>query len=175
VVRGNYLYQVVLGISAPPPPPNVPKLPEGADKPKNMREMLAKHRTDRACAVCHERIDPMGFALETFDPIGRFRATDEKGDKVEDSATTKEGIEIAGLNGLRSYLQKQDDQFKTQVCRKLLGYALGRQTMPSDKPLIAEMKAALKNNSGKFSSAVLTVITSRQFLNRRVDKDVASN
>ncbi|MBX7210506.1 MAG: DUF1592 domain-containing protein [Verrucomicrobiaceae bacterium] len=175
VVRGNYLYQVVLGISAPPPPPNVPKLPAGVEKPKNMREMLVKHRTDKACAVCHERIDPMGFALETFDPIGRFRAKDEQGDAIEDSATTKDGTLIAGLNGLRTFLQNQDDQFKTQVCRKLLGYALGRQTMPSDKPLIADMKAALKDNSGKFSAAVLKVVTSRQFLNRRVDKNVASN
>ena len=175
VVRGNYLYQTVLGISAPPPPPNVPKLPEGAVKPTNMRAMLLQHRTDQACAVCHERIDPLGFALESFDPIGRFRSADDNGVKIDDSAELKDGTKFVGLNGLRRYLQSQDDQFKTQVCRKLLGYALGRQTMPSDKPLIADMKAALKNNSGKFSAAVLTIIQSRQFLNRRVDKSVASN
>ncbi len=175
VVRGNYLYQTVLGISAPPPPPNVPKLPEGAVKPTNMRAMLLQHRTDQACAVCHERIDPLGFALESFDPIGRFRSADDQGVKIDDSAELKDGTKFVGLNGLRRYLQSQDDQFKTQVCRKLLGYALGRQTMPSDKPLIAEMKAALKNSSVKVSSAVLTIIQSRQFLNRRVDKSVASN
>ena len=95
--------------------------------------------------------------------------------KIDDSAELKDGTKFVGLNGLRHYLQSQDDQFKTQVCRKLLGYALGRQTMPSDKPLIADMKTALKSNSGKFSSAVLTIIQSRQFLNRRVDKNVASN
>ena len=175
VVRGNYLYQIVLGISAPPPPPNVPKLPEGATKPTNMRAMLLQHRTDQACAVCHERIDPMGFALESFDPIGRYRATDESGVKIDDSAEMKDGTKFVGLDGLRGFLQAQDDQFKTQVCRKLLGYALGRQTMPSDKPLIAEMKAELKTSSAKFSSAVLAIVTSRQFLNRRVDKNVASN
>lgn len=175
VVRGNYLYQVVLGLPAPPPPPNVPKLPEGAAKPTNMRAMLAAHREDQACAVCHDRIDPMGFAMEGFDPIGRFRATDESGVKIDDSAETKDGTKFVGLDGLRGFLQKQDDQFRTQVCRKLLGYALGRQTMPSDKPLIAEMKSSLNNNNAKFSAAVMTIVTSRQFLNRRVDKNVASN
>ncbi len=174
VVRGNYLYQVVLGISAPPPPPNVPKLPEGAVKPTNMRAMLLQHRQDHACAVCHERIDPMGFALEGFDPIGRVRVTDDTGIKIDDSAETKDGTKFVGLDGLRGFLQAQDDQFKTQVCRKLLGYALGRQTMPSDKPLIAEMKTGLKNNGGKFSTAVLAVVNSRQFLHRRAEKNVAS-
>ncbi len=174
VVRGNYLYQVVLGISAPPPPPNVPKLPEGAAKPTNMRAMLLQHRQDQACAVCHERIDPLGFALESFDPIGRWRTSDDKGVKIDDSAELKDGTRFAGLDGLRDYLRKQDAQLKTQFCRKLLGYALGLQTMPSDKPLMAEMKAAMKTNGERFSSAVLAVVNSRQFLNRRAEKAVAS-
>jgi hypothetical protein len=137
--------------------------------------MLAAHREDQACAVCHDRIDPMGFALEGFDPIGRFRATDDTGVKIDDSAEMKDGTKFAGLDGLRAFLQAQDDQFKTQVCRKLLGYALGRQTMPSDKPLLGQMKTALKDNGAKISAAILTIVNSRQFLNRRVDRNVASN
>ena len=175
VVRGNYLYQVVLGYSAPPPPPNVPKLPENAVKPASLREALALHREDSACSVCHDRIDPLGFAMEGFDPIGRFRVTDEAGDKIDDSAELKDGTKFNGIEGLRSYLKSLQGNVDTQFSRKLLGYALGRQTLPSDKPLLAEMKKALQSNNGKFSAAVLTIIKSRQFLNRRNDPTVAAN
>lgn len=175
VVRGDYLYQVVLGFSSPPPPPNVPKLPDSAVKPASLREALMVHRTDAACAVCHERIDPLGFALESFDPIGRFRVADETGGKIDDTGELKDGTKFQGLSGLRGYLKKNEANFSAQFCRKLLGYALGRQTMPSDKALLAKMQATLKQNGGKFSAAVLEVVNSRQFLNRRSETVVASS
>jgi hypothetical protein len=175
VVRGDYLYQVVLGFSSPPPPPNVPKLPDSAVKPASLREALMVHRTDKACSVCHERIDPLGFALESFDPIGRFRLADETGDKIDDTGDLRDGGKIQGLAGLRDYLKKNEANITTQFCRKLLGYALGRQTLPSDKALLAQMKTTLTKNGNKFSAAVLDIITSRQFLNRRSDPAVASN
>ena len=175
VVRGDYLYQVVLGFSSPPPPPNVPKLPDSAVKPASLREALMIHRTDKACAVCHDRIDPLGFALESFDPIGRFRVADEAGGKIDDTGELKDGTKFQGLDGLRQYLKKNEDNFNTQFCRKLLGYSLGRQTLPSDKALITQMQDALKKNNGKFSAAVLTIINSRQFLNRRNEPAVATN
>ena len=175
VVRGDYLYQVVLGFSSPPPPPNVPKLPDSAVKPASLREALMIHRTDAACAVCHERIDPLGFALESFDPIGRFRVADETGGKIDDTGELKDGTKFQGLAGLRDYLKKNEANFNAQFCRKLLGYALGRQTMPSDKALLRQMQAALKQNNGKFSAAVLDVVNSRQFLNRRSEPAVAAN
>jgi hypothetical protein len=175
VVRGDYLYQVVLGFSSPPPPPNVPKLPDSAVKPASLREALMIHRTDKACAVCHDRIDPLGFALESFDPIGRFRVADEAGGKIDDTGELKDGTKFQGLDGLRQYLKKNEANFNTQFCRKLLGYSLGRQTLPSDKALITQMQDALKKNNGKFSAAVLTIINSRQFLNRRNEPAVATN
>lgn len=175
VVRGDYLYQVVLGFSSPPPPPNVPKLPDSAVKPASLREALMVHRTDKACAVCHERIDPLGFTLESFDPIGRFRIADEAGGKIDDTGELKDGTKFQGLAGLRDYLKKNEANFNTQFCRKLLGYSLGRQTLPSDKALIAQMQDSLKKNNGKFSAAVLTIINSRQFLNRRGEPAVAGN
>jgi hypothetical protein len=174
VVRGDYLYQVVLGIASPPPPPNVPELKE-TSKPSSLREALMQHRTDSACAVCHERIDPLGFALESFDPIGRFRATDETGGKIDDTGEMTDGSKFTGLTGLRDYLKKNEPQFLTQLTRKLLGYALGRQTLPSDKKLLQQMQASLKANNGKFSSAVLEIVKSRQFLNRRAEATVATN
>lgn len=175
VLRGDYLYQVVLGFSSPPPPPNVPQLPDSAVKPASLREALMQHRADKACAVCHDRIDPLGFALESFDPIGRFRVADETGGKIDDTGELKDGTKFQGLAGLRDYLKKNETNFNAQFCRKLLGYALGRQTMPSDKALLLHMQAALKQNNGKFSAAVLDVVNSRQFLNRRGEPAVASN
>ncbi len=174
VLRGDYLYQVVLGFSSPPPPPNVPELKE-TSKPSSLREALMQHRNDSACAVCHERIDPLGFALESYDPIGRFRPTDEAGGKIDDTGEMMDGTKFQGLAGLRDYLKKNEPQFLTQFTRKLLGYALGRQTLPSDKKLLQQMQASLKANSGKFSSAVLEIVKSRQFLNRRAEPQVASN
>ncbi|MFN0075168.1 MAG: DUF1592 domain-containing protein [Prosthecobacter sp.] len=170
VLRGDYLYQVVLGFSSPPPPPNVPELKE-TSKPASLRESLMQHRADQACAVCHDRIDPLGFALERFDPTGRFRA--DAG--IDDTGELKDGTKFQGLSGLRDYLKKNEPNFTTQFCRKLLGYSLGRQTLPSDKALIAQMQDALKKNHGKFSAAVLTIITSRQFLNRRNEPAVVGN
>ena len=174
VVRGDYLYQVVLGFSSPPPPPNVPELKE-TSKPSSLREALMQHRTDSACAVCHERIDPLGFALESYDPIGRFRPTDEAGGKIDDTGEMMDGTKFQGLAGLRDYLKKNEPQFLTQFTRKLLGYALGRQTLPSDKKLLQQMQASLKAQNGHFSAAVLEIVKSRQFLNRRAEATVATN
>jgi hypothetical protein len=170
VLRGDYLYQVVLGFSSPPPPPNVPELKE-ASKPASLREALMQHRADQACAVCHDRIDPLGFALERFDPIGRFRAEAD----IDDTGELKDGTKFQGLDGLRTYLKKNEPNFTAQFSRKLLGYSLGRQTLPSDKALIAQMQDSLAKNNGKFSAAVLTIIRSRQFLNRRGEPAVAGN
>lgn len=175
VLRGEFLFKVILGNSSPPPPPNVPKLPEGAVKPSSLREALAQHRADKACAVCHDRIDPLGFALESFDPVGKFRAQDQSGDKIDDTGEMKDGTKLDGAAGLRAFLQSHESQFVGQFCRKLLGYATGRQTMPTDKALLAQMQAELKKNGNKLSSAVLAVVKSHQFLYRRTDPAVVSN
>ena len=175
VLRGNWLLLAVLGTPVPPPPNNVPKLKEGGVKPATMRQLLEQHRVDTACSVCHEKIDPLGFALEDFDPIGRFRTQDEAGLKIDDSAQLKDGTHFAGLDGLRQFLRSRDSQFTTQLSRKLLGYALGRQFLPTDKALVSQMQQALKANGGKFSSAVMTIVHSRQFLNRRNEPAVANN
>ncbi|MBL9178984.1 MAG: DUF1592 domain-containing protein [Verrucomicrobiaceae bacterium] len=174
VLRGDFLYQVVLGFSSPPPPPNVPELKE-TSKPASLREALMQHRTDSACAVCHERIDPLGFALESFDPIGRFRAADDTGGRIDDTGEMMDGSKFTGFTGLREYLKKNEASVTTQLCRKLLGYALGRQTLPSDKKLLTQMQISLKANSGKFSAGVLEIVKSRQFLNRRAEATVATN
>lgn len=166
VVRGEFLYAVVLGHSSPPPPPNVPELEKGL-KPASLREALLKHREDQACAVCHDRIDPLGFALESFDPIGRFRTADESGGAIDDTGELRDGTTFKGMAGLRDYLAKNDGQFTEHFSRKLLGYALGRSVLPSDKELVAGITDAIRADDGKVSAAVVKIVTSRQFMNRR--------
>ena len=167
VLRGNWLLQSVLGTPVPPPPANVPELKEHGPKPATVREMLEQHRADKACSSCHDRIDPLGFALENFDAIGRFRDKDEAGLPLDTSAQVKGGAKFTGFDGLRDYLKTQDSQFSAHFARKLLGYALGRQVLPSDKELIKSIVDKMKSSEGRLSTAVLTVVNSRQFLNRR--------
>lgn len=169
VLRGEYLYAVVLGHSSPPPPPDVPELQTDTTKPASLREALAKHREDQSCSVCHDRIDPLGFALESYDPIGRLRLTDEAGGAIDNTGSLRDGTELKGMDGLRAYLAAQDDPFLGNFSRKLLGYALGRSVLPSDHALLETMKDSIRKNDGKVSAAVTAIVTSRQFLNRRAE------
>jgi len=174
VVRGDYLYQVVLGFTPPPPPPNVPQLNEDSLKPATLREELKRHREDPACSVCHDRIDPLGFMLESFDPIGRYRVTDAAGDRIDNTGEIKPGQAFKDIDGLRQYLTGNINLFNAQFCRKLLGYALGRAVIPSDKDLLARMEQALESSEGRFSAAVQEIVKSRQFRNRRAEATVAA-
>jgi hypothetical protein len=145
----------------------VPELKEHGTKPATVREMLEQHRADKACAACHDRIDPLGFALENFDAIGRFRDKDEAGLPLDTSAQVKGGAPFSGFDGLRDYLKTRDVQFSAHFARKLLGYSLGRQVLPTDKKLLTSISQQLKTGDGNFSTAVLAIVNSRQFLNRR--------
>ena len=169
VLRGNWLLHNVLGTPTPPPPNDVPKLDESVAEAKTLREKLERHRGDQACSVCHDKIDPLGFALESFDAIGRRRRTDDSGAKIDDSAQTKDGKEIAGLAGLRTYLRGREAEFYTLFARKLVGYALGRAVLPTDRTLILDIQKALMSEDGNFASAVNTLVQSQQFQCRRND------
>ena len=153
----------------PPPPNDVPKLDDSVAIPTTLRSRLELHRADKACASCHDKIDPLGFALEGFDAIGRTRAKDEAGQPIDDSAQWKNGPSFKGLDGLRTFLASREGEFTEHFCKMLVGYALGRNVLPTDKPLIATMKAELAKNDGRISAAILTVAQSRQFQNRRAD------
>jgi hypothetical protein len=169
VLRGNWLLRSVLGTPTPPPPADVPKLDETSAKAKTVRERLEAHRADKSCAVCHDRIDPLGFALEGFDPIGRFRETDEAGLQIDASGKLKDGTAFTGIDGLRQYLGTRQADFDKLFCRKLVGFALGRALSPTDQPLFDTMCAQLDQSGGRFSAAVLAIAQSRQFQNRRND------
>ena len=121
VLRGKFLLNNILGLPVPPPPAGV-DTNLAADKPgaapKTMREKLAQHRSSPTCNGCHSVIDPLGFALENFDAIGRWRTTDESGRPVDSTGETLGGAKIDGLRGLRSLLLDQPEQFPRTVTDK---------------------------------------------------------
>ena len=166
VLRGNWVVEVLLGEKIPRPPPDVPKLPDDETAAENLtvRQLTERHTRVAACAVCHQRIDPFGFALEKYDPIGRFRDKDAAGRPADCKARLRDGTEFDGVDGLRNYLlTRRKDDFLRHFCTKLLGYALGRSVALSDQPLIDEMVAGLKADDYRVSAAVLVVVRSKQF------------
>jgi len=169
VLRGHWLLDSVLGLPTPPPPNDVPKLDDSVSKATTLRTRLEAHRADKACASCHDKIDPLGFALEGFDPIGRTRTVDEAGLPIDDSGRWKTGVEFRGIEGLRKFLGTREDEFTDHFCRMLVGYALGRSLLPTDRPLVETMRQQLAKSEDRVSAAVLAVVESRQFLNRRND------
>jgi hypothetical protein len=165
VRRGVWLLQDFLGVHLPPPPPNTPPLSEDEsdDRGRSIPEQLAAHRADASCAKCHNRIDPLGLSLESFDPIGKWRTKDGTGSEVVNSAAMEDGEVIRGVAGLKNYLKSQQDTFVDHFCRKLTGYVLGRAVLPGDRDLITRMKRTLAANDYRFSAALEEILVSKQF------------
>jgi hypothetical protein len=129
-----------------------------------VRQLVEKHAKAPECAVCHVRIDPFGFALEKYDPIGRLRTKDLAGLEIDARAKLRDGSEFDGIDGLRDYLlTKKKDVVIRLFCKRLLGYALGRQVTLSDTSLLDEMVSELNKNDGRVSSAVRAIVRSPQF------------
>lgn len=174
VHRGLWLYEDVLARPVPEPPP-VPLLSDdGVDEQgRGIVEQLRQHRDDPACYSCHDRFDPMGVALENFDPIGRWRTKVEGKADVESQGLFRSGETIDGIDGLRDYLGEQEDTLLEAFATKLLGYSLGRSVLPTDKNTLAAMIEAMRANDMSPRAAIHTALTSPQFLQRR-DIDLAS-
>lgn len=165
ILRGIWVSEALLGEKLPKPPPGTPQLPddEAATGGLSVRELVERHSRDAKCAVCHTRIDPIGFSLEAYDAIGRKRTTDLGDRPVEVDAKMKDGTEFSGLDGLRTFLlTKRRDAVARQFSRKLLGYALGRGVQLSDDPLLDEMSRIVSDN-GPIGEVVATIVRSPQF------------
>ena len=159
ILRGNWIYETLLGDRLPKPPPNVPQLPENVPSGLTERQLIEQHSSVPECARCHAKIDPYGFSLEQFDAIGRSRP-----ESAETDTVLEDGTRIQGLSGLRSYLlTTRRDDFLKSFCRRLLGFALGREVILSDEPLLEEMQRQLEVNEYRFSAAVKTIVFSSQF------------
>ena len=159
IVRGNWVYETLLGEHLPKPPAKVPQLPDSVPAGLTARQLVERHNSVPECAKCHSRIDPFGFALERYDAIGRLRAG------PSDTRTRLvDGTTIEGIEGLREYLSTtRRHDFVQQFCRKLLGYALGRAVQLSDRPLLAEMHRRLAANGYRCRTAIEIIVCSRQF------------
>jgi hypothetical protein len=167
VKRGDWVLRRVLGTPIPPPPADAGSIP--ADEKLfgglSLREKLAAHQRNPSCAGCHVRIDPLGFPLEKYDAIGRWREQYSDGKPIQDSAALADKTQLSGVDGLLEYLETRQDQVLRTLSQKLLGYALGRTILLSDQPLIDRMAAA--GEGATFSQLAEQVVTSRQFRNRR--------
>jgi hypothetical protein len=170
VKRGSWVVQKVLGEIIPPPPPVVPELPHDEAKMElPVRDMLAKHRAVAMCAACHSRFDSYGLAFEGYGPVGNARTKDLAGRPVDTFVTYPGGATGDAVQGLRTFIREHKQQeFLANLSRKLLAYALSRSLQLSDEPLLERMQAQAATNDYKFSALVETIVTSPQFLNKRV-------
>ena len=169
VLRAKWLLENVLGTPPAPPPPDIPPLPAGgeAGEPRTVRERLAQHRANPACAACHAPMDPLGFALENFDAIGRWRTSDA-GFPVDASAVLADGLTaFEGPAGLRRVLLDRSGQFVETVTEKLLVYALGRGVEHHDRPVIRAIVRAAAEDDHRWSSLILGIVESAPFRMRR--------
>ncbi|MEE8130310.1 MAG: DUF1592 domain-containing protein, partial [Vicinamibacterales bacterium] len=168
VVRGKWVLENILGTPPPPPPPDVPDLPErsGSGTVRSMRERMEQHRANPVCANCHARMDPLGFALENFDAVGKWRET-EADTVIDASGRLPDGTTFDGLPGLRSVLLERQDEFVTTVTEKLLTYALGRGVEYYDRPAIRAIVREAAPDDYSWSSLILGVVRSLPFQMRR--------
>jgi hypothetical protein len=166
-IRGKTVMAIFLGVTPPPPPPNVPDLPKqdgtvhGGAKP-TIRQQLEMHRKVEPCASCHKIMDPIGFSLENFDAVGRWRLTDN-GNPIDAAGQLVDGSKLDGVASLRQALMKYSPQFVRVITEKMMIYALGRGTEYYDMPLIRSIVRDAGRNNNKFSSLVLGIVKSEPF------------
>lgn len=175
VKRGFWVVHELLGEHIPAPPPNVPTLParETDAKGKSIRGLLALHTENATCARCHQRFDPVGLSMEGFDAIGKGRTKDLAGRPIDNLVRLPGGREARGVAEFTNYLvTERKDEFSRTLCKKLLGFALGRSLELSDRALVERMLDELKKNDYRFTCLVETIVLSPPFRTQR-GKDYA--
>jgi hypothetical protein len=163
VIRGKWVLENLVGTPPPPPLPDVPALDDNtvsAGLP--VRERLAEHRKNGACASCHSFMDPVGFALESYDAVGRWRAVEE-GRPVDASGGLPDGSQFTGVTGLEAGLLKRPGVFVSTLTEKLLTFALGRGVEPSDGPAVRQVVRAARARDFRFSAIIETIVKSDPF------------
>jgi len=173
VLRGKYVLDNLLASPPPPPPPDVPSLvtEDAADGAAlTMREALARHRADPACAGCHLNMDAIGFALENFDATGRWRDWDA-GTPVDAASELPDGTPLHGIAGLRAYLAQNPDRFVRAFTEKLLMYGLGRNVQYYDAAAVRAIVRAAENDGYSFASIVTGIVRSVPFQMRNAEME----
>jgi hypothetical protein len=175
VLRGKFLLENFIGAPAPPPPPDVPDLAENAPGTAtfSVRERLEQHRADPACSGCHAVMDPLGFSLENFDAIGRYRVRDASG-PIDSSGELADGTPVTNVNTLRNVLLAKPEVFVDTLSEKLLTYALGRGLTHKDMPVVRQIVRNAEADDYRFSALVKEIVHSVPFRMKRADADVVS-
>ena len=163
VIRGHWVLKNLLGIAPPPPPPNVPALSDNTVSANlTIRERLAQHRADPTCSSCHDVMDPVGFALENFDAVGRWRDF-ENGQPVDSAGGLPDGSEFSGVEGLENGLLKRPEMLVGTMVDRLLTFALGRGIEYYDAPAVRRIVREAKSNDYRFSSLIVGIVKSTPF------------
>ena len=172
VLRGKWVLGNLLGAPPPPPPPDVNTTLTDKDESGrfvSVRARLEEHRRNPACSSCHAPMDPLGFALENFDAMGRWRTTAEGDSAIDASGALVDGNRFEGPAGLRSILLNRREQFVTTVTEKLLSYALGRRLEAFDQPAVRKIVRDSAAENYRWSSLVRGIVASVPFQMRRSD------
>jgi hypothetical protein len=164
VLRGKWVMEAILGTPPQPPPPDVPALPEDKKQAegKTLRERLLIHRANPACANCHDRIDPLGFGLENYDAVGRWREKDAD-QPVDATGSLPDGTRFDGPDGLKKALLARKDDFLRHLAAKMLGYALGRGLVNDDYCVVDKAVESLKQNEYRSHALLWEIINSAPF------------
>jgi len=164
VLRGKWILETLLGDTPPPPPPGIPPLDEDSheDEAQSLRQRLEQHRADPTCATCHDKMDPLGFSLENYDVLGRWR-TEEGGQPVDARATMPDGTEFEGPAQLKQILMDRKDQIVRHLTRKMLGYALSRGLTFEDFCTIDAIVEDLKANEYGSHRLLMGIVESIPF------------
>ena len=165
VLRGKWVLENILGTPPPPPPPDVPSLQTETDETGalSMRQAMSRHRANPVCAGCHSLMDPLGFGMENFDPIGRWRTRDASSDAIDASGVLPDGTKFNGVAELRQALVRQPEQFVTTLTEKLLTFALGRGLEYYDAPVVRSIVRDAGRDNYRFSSVLLGIVKSMPF------------
>lgn len=168
VKRGRWVLEQLLGAPPPPAPPNVPELEEEGEAAAggSLRERMEQHRKNPACANCHAKMDPIGFALENFDAIGAYRTKDGE-HEIDASGEFADGTKVDGPKELRSLILQRRDDFTRCLVEKMLTYAIGRGIEYYDRPVVERIVREMPEGDYKFSQLVTKIVKSEAFLQRR--------
>ena len=177
VQRGKWVLINVFGMQPPTPPPNVPQLKSdsqtGVVQIQTMRDQMEQHRANPACASCHRMMDPMGFALENFDAIGRYRTMDGT-IKLDFTGQLVDGGKFNGSSELRQQLMRYSSRFVQALTERLMVYALSRGIEAADIPVARSIVSRASAKGNKFSELILGIVESQPFqMNRATGETVA--
>jgi hypothetical protein len=169
VIRGKWILENLLGTPPPPPPANVPALKDNTlASTLSVRERLAEHRRNVACAGCHNLMDPAGFALENFDAVGRWRTTEE-GAPIDSTGGLPDGSRFQGVGGLERALANRPELFVGTLTEKLLTFALGRGVERLDASAVRKIVRDARPGGYRFASLIVGIATSTPFQMRRAE------